>query len=484
MTNSGTHGTGTRSYTLDPGVEVPGLFPNPSGRFFEDEGASIVRLNDRLLIGPVSQIDASTLGGGADADWFSAGTGVSAGLNWVSFLSTVSVVSPNGTVGISAASRASDVPADLGTSQITIPFVGVAVMDRTGGGPPYWTSYGGYLEGRMEPVAATTGTVIGLEIDAINFGTVIDQSTPWRRQTLGGATGLWLASGGDPANHGRAIAPAQLAIGVINNGETWMAGLVMANNAIEGTDGTTGFGEAILLSTRHLLGWWGEGTGIGERVNYITSTSTVPGHSLQFQDGGSFFASAGGKIDFSVSNVANSVNGLGARPAVAGQAPRFESFGDDTDVDMVLAPKGAGNLHVRADVIGFYSDAGNEMSYLSNQVGDAANVNGLVFDDGGPFFYGLGSVVMGFGMVANAVNHLSTANAATGNPPGLLAVGTDSDVDILLDPQGSNGTLKLAVPTATSATAGAASALPGAPAAYLIVKDGAGTSLKIPAWNT
>ena len=178
----------------------------------------------------------------------------------------------------------------------------------------------------MEPVSSAIGTVIGLEIDAINFGNIQSEPTPWRAQTLGGATGLWLASGGDPANHGRAIAPAQLALGIVNNGETFQAGIIIRNDAIEGTDGTTGFGAAINLSTRHILGWYAEGAGNGERVNFITSTNTVPGHSFQFQDGGTLFLSAGGSIDFSIGNVASSVNGIGIMPATTGTSPYISTF--------------------------------------------------------------------------------------------------------------------------------------------------------------
>ena len=53
--------------------------------------------------------------------------------------------------------------------------------------------------------------------------------------------------------------------GIVNNGQTWQAGIVIRHDAIEGTDGTTGFGAAINLSTRHILGWYGEGGGNGER---------------------------------------------------------------------------------------------------------------------------------------------------------------------------------------------------------------------------
>jgi hypothetical protein len=407
-----------------------------------------------------------------------------AGLSWIRITSTFYSVAQTGQVVFSAASRASDVPSDLGTTQISIPFVGIAVMDRAGGGPPYWTSYGAYLEARIEPQSATTGTVIGLEIDAINFGSVIDEPNPWRAQTLGGTTALWLASGGDPANHGRAIAPAQLALGVVNNGETFMAGIVFQRTAIEGTDGLTGFGSAINLATRHILGWYGAGSGNGERLNYITSTATTNGHSIQFQDGGTLYVSPLGKIDFGVGNVASSVNGIGIVPSVAGQHPYIETFGDDAAPNLDIKPKGAGNLRLFASTALFMADNGNQLSYVKTEVTSNALEQGLVFADGGPFFYGRGAIIAGFGMVANAVNTLSFSNSASGNALKIAAIGLDANIDILVDPAGSTGTIQMAVPTATSASVGGASPLPGAPAAYLIIKDGAGTSLKIPAWNT
>ncbi len=406
-----------------------------------------------------------------------------AGLSWLRTTSTFYVVNPVGQVGFTAASRASDVPSNLGTSQISIPFVGIAVMDRSGSGPPYWTSYGAYLEARMEPVSSAIGTVIGLEIDGINFGSIQSEPTPWRAQTLGGTTGIWLASGGDPANHGRTIFPAQLALGIVNNGQTWQAGIVIRHDAIEGTDGTTGFGAAINLSTRHILGWYGEGGGNGERVNFITSTNTVPGHSLQFQDAGTLFLSAGGSVDLSIGNVGSSVNGVGIIPAITGGSPYIETFGSDAAPNLDIKPKGAGNLRLFADNLLFMADDGNQLAYVQSQVSANTYEQGLIFADGGPFFYGRGNVIAGFGMVASGVNHISLSNAASGTPAVIKAEGPETNIDILIDPAGTDGTIWFAVPTASSATAGGASALPGNPTTYLIIRDAAGTPIKIPAWN-
>lgn len=462
-------------------VHIAGEF-GPILRVRSTDDEDFIALSSRVLLGASVEHDGS-LGGGPDADWFSAGTGVAAGLAWVNYAASVALTVPTGKVGFAAASRASDVPVGYGSTQTSIPVVGIAIMDRTGSGPPYWTSYGAYFEARIEAASAAIGTAIGIEIDAVNFGSAAGISTPWRMQTLGGSTALWLASGGDPDNHGRSVAPAQLALGIVDNGETFESGIVFGRNAIEGTDGLSGFGAAINLATRHILGWYGAGGGNGERLNYITSTSTSVGHSIQFQDGATLFVSAGGKIDLAVGNVASSVNGIGLKPAIAGVSPEIETFGDDANVPLKIKPKGGGNVEIYADTLFFYSDAGNQLSYLQNTVVTAANVNGLVFADGGPFLYGMGGIIVGFGQVSNPVANLTFSNAASGNPLKIEAQGS-GDVDILIDPAGSNGTLRLAVPTASSATAGGASALPGAPASYLIFKDGAGTSLKIPAWNT
>lgn len=473
----------TASSLVGQATKITTINNTATGEFFEDKGARVHRFNDRSFHGVATLNDGFTQGGGATADWFSKGTGVSAGLSWVNFLATQALVTMNGTVGYAAASRASDVDAALGTTQISIPFVGVAIMDRTGSGPPYWTSYGGYLEARMEPVSKDVGTVIGLEIDAINFGDNMTPSTPWRRQTTGGATALWLASGGDPANHGRTIKPAQLALGVVNNGETFMSGIVFANDAIEGTDGTTGFGEAVSMATRHLLAWYAEGGDAGERVNYITSTSATPGHSLQFQTGGTLYVSAGGEIDWSVSNVADSVNGMGVVPAIAGQAPYLHTFGDDSSVPMALKPKDRAPIRAFSDIHAFMADDGNQLAYLSNEITSNTYETGWVFTNNGPYVYGRGNIVVAFNMVAAGVNRLEITNAATGARPKVAAVGADTHVDVEIDPQGAEGTVKLNVPTATSATAGGASALPALPAGYFKVRDEAGTLVGVPYYN-
>ena len=415
-------------------------------------------------------------------NWFSAGTGVSAGVGWVSTTSAALLVSGDGTVGFAAASRASDVPFSLGTTQISIPFVGIAVMDRTGSGPPYWTSYGGYFEARMEPVSAAIGTVIGIEIDAINFGSVVTQATPWVRQTTGGATALWLASGGDPANHGRAISPAQLAIGIVNNGETFTTGIAFANDAIEGTDGVSGFGDAAALSVRHILGWWAGTGGAGTRVSYITSTATEVRHSLQFQDGGTLLLGAAGSTDFSVSNVASSVNGIGIVPAVASSSPYIETFGSDAAPNLDIKPKGAGNLRLFASTLLFMSDAGAQHSYVNSTVTSNTYEQGLVFSDSGPFFYGRGAVVMGFAQQASAVNYIEARNAVTTVGPGFYVVGADTNIPLHLEPKGT-GQISIVTPESTSANIGGASALPALPQGYVTLTIN-GTSRKIAYWNT
>ena len=418
-----------------------------------------------------------------DASWVEAGTGVSAGISWVPLLAKAISVPESGRIAFAGVSRASDVDDSVNSTQSTIGLIGIGVMDKTGSGPPYWTSYGGYFEGRIEAASSAIGTVIGIEIDAINFSaSPAGASTPWRMQTLGGATALWLASGGDPANHGRTIAPAQLALGIVDNGETFEAGIVISRTAIEGTDGTTGFGSAINLATRHILGWFGAGGGNGERLNYITSTSTTAGHSIQFQNAATLVLSAGGEIDFAVANVANSVNGIGIVPAATGAAPCIETFGDDTNVPLKIKPKGGGNIEVFADQMLFYSDSGNQLSGLVNSVSSNTYFSTLEFADTGPFIYGRGGVVASFAMVANPVASLSFSNAASGQALSITAQGS-GDLDILIDPGGANGTIRLGVPTATSATSGGASALPGDPAGYFKVKDAGGTLRHLPFWN-
>ncbi len=129
------------------------------------------------------------------------------------------------------------------------------------------------------------------------------------------------------------------------------------------------------------------------------------------------------------------------------------------------------------------ADDGNQLAYVQSQVSANTYEQGLIFADGGPFFYGRGNVIAGFGMVASGVNHISLSNAASGAPAVIKAEGPDPDIDILIDPAGTGGTIWFAVPTASSATAGGASALPGNPTTYLIIRDAAGTLIKIPAWN-
>lgn len=146
----------------------------------------------------------------------------------------------------------------------------------------------------------------------------------------------------------------------------------------------------------------------------------------------------------SLLNPASAVNGVQLQGATTGSAPQINATGTDTDINLLVAPKGAGVINLKG---------GNATSP------------------------GISLVVAG---ASNAVNNVTVTNAATGAAPQIQATGTDTNINLTLQPKGT-GVVNFANPTTTTTApgAGGAGALPATPAGYMTIKVG-GTSRQIP----
>lgn len=448
------------------------LAATPTGDFRANDGARILRFNDRLFVGSATANDGRKPN--VAKDWLTQL------INWPVYNATSAIVSPNGRIALTTGSQTLGFdPVEAGTTQTTIGLAAFALANNPGTFPAdYFGAYALYTEARTYP--GTVSNAFGAELEAINLrGVHDDMPTPYQELTLSATHALRLGSGG-----GQGLSPfdAQAALSIVPNGAQFRAGIVFEKGALTGADGDTGFGTAMQLGKGHRLVWYHAGGGTGTEVAAITSTATQPVHSLQFQNGATLFLSPSSNIDVSLANVASSVNGIGLRASATNQPVEIESFGANANVDIALRPKGTGNVRLYADTLFFFNDAGNQLSSVQNQTTTPGLESSLIFANAGPFFFGRGAVLWGMEQIASAVNYLATANAATGNAPGLYARGTDANVDVLLQPQGT-GTIAVQAPNTTSATAGAASALPGVPSGYITVRIN-GALRKIPYWNT
>jgi len=436
-------GAVTPAYGRFSTLEVVGDFTFPAtGEFWANDGATVLRVNDRLLVGAATENDANKPP--TDIDWLTAL------VNWPVLNGLAAITSPVGTIALTVGSQTVDLdPIAAGTTQTTIGVAAFAIANNPGTYPSgYFAAYGFYSEARVYP--GTVSDAFGAEFEAINMSGVANATpTPYRELQTGSAQALRLGSGG---GQGLSPSPAISAIAIVPNGSTFNAGIVFEKGALTGAGGSSGFGNAIIMAKGHLVSWYAVGDGDGERTFFVTSTITDADYrsSIQAQDGAILFIQPNDKTGFSVSTVANAANGIGVKPSVAGSATEIEAFGDDTNIPIKLNPKGSGDLQAWTNSFIFYSDAGNQMSGIVNAVDNAARTTTLTFQNTGAYFYGAGGgLIATFGGVVNSVNYLSLNNAATGNAPEIVVSGSDTNIPLTISSKGA-GVITLNAPQTTA----------------------------------
>lgn len=164
-----------------------------------------------------------------------------------------------------------------------------------------------------------------------------------------------------------------------------------------------------------------------------------------------------------VSGVASAVNEFTIANAATGTPPKLSTSGDDTDVSMMLAPKGTGSVIIEA--------ANPKLELRDTDASDFifdlnANILGLRFVGDGTmvsFSQSSGKVEVQSGnylrtpsidvvnnirdtnsnevfvisSAGSAVNEFTVANAATGGRPTLSATGGDTNIGITVSPKGT-----------------------------------------------
>lgn len=122
-------------------------------------------------------------------------------------------------------------------------------------------------------------------------------------------------------------------------------------------------------------------------------------------------------------------------------------------------------------------------SRITSDTSNSSNLMEIIFSDAGMQIAGSsGGLLADFSAIANTVNYLQFNGAVSGSPVSIAAIGTDTNIPIVLQMQGSaplhiNNTV-----LASSATTGGAASLPASPAEYWEVNIN-GTNLKIPCYN-
>jgi hypothetical protein len=235
-----------------------------------------------------------------------------------------------------------------GTGAASDAHIGVAAFsynDYPSGSSGAWGMYSTNVR-----KATATGPTQGMEIDIANLGTTT-YVYPASLSPVGLTTALWLGAGGEiTGTTGDTTGTASCAIGILRNDQknrstvNFDKGIVFGSTSINGTDGTSGSGIAIAMSSCHSIGWYDTSNHLVGAVSCNIQTYTNAQH-MQITDSGTCFTNiADSKIAFRIGALANVANRILVSPCITAQAPTIATEGDDTNIDLYFNLKGTGKM--------------------------------------------------------------------------------------------------------------------------------------------
>lgn len=312
-------------------------------------GAKVQRFQDRVFIG-----DACDTSGDFPAttkDWleqFEADR--SHVLGFRTSWSQLASIATNAGIGVLGAARTSD--SDLATLQLSMGGCFIGVNDNT---TNQQLSTALYAVAFRLPGAGSishTGTT-GAEIDIANEGAVTD-CTPADIWALGFTAGLQVNSGAVSPN----ATTASYGIAIGNNGANYKAGMIFAQDALDGvtiTGGvaTGGAASAIRMGAFHQVEWWNNNGSAPSA--YISSEMVTPANaqSIVFKDTGIEFGgpSTAGRAFQTIYPGGTTGGWLAATPAHGANSATLSVEGQ-TNGNLVLRPAGTGSVALGSYVAG------------------------------------------------------------------------------------------------------------------------------------
>jgi microcystin-dependent protein len=122
-------------------------------------------------------------------------------------------------------------------------------------------------------------------------------------------------------------------------------------------------------------------------------------------------------VDFTATGSA--VNHVGITNAATGNGPTIEAKGDDTNIDLNVSGKGTGVFK------------STNADFTTPKLTNAKVITGINDTNG--------NELVKVTATGSAVNEITVANAATGNPPEIQATGGDTNISLKLTPKGNGG---------------------------------------------
>ncbi|MDR6377327.1 hypothetical protein [Paraburkholderia caledonica] len=358
------------------GVTMPA-----TGQFYQNAGATMSRVRDRLFVGPAAD---------------NLGTNVASQPDWLTQYQ-LAKGRTYGYVQTSQFSVLNDTPAT--TDSLTTAVFGARTQNRTGGaqvigatamgvnnstiGSGNAAAWAGYFEAFRDTSVSGNGGAYGIEIDTMNFTNATPVTDPYS-QANDQTVAAQLASGGDfPGT----LYPTTVGLNFQNNNTTFDKGIVFGSNAITGATGTSGTGIAIALGKGHELQWYGA-AGAPTSAIVGLGTNTAGAVQQQFSDNLVQWMNGNSPL-FGAAHTSGAVNYVLASNATAGNSPSFAAQGTDANVSMILAGKGASGVLIKGQTAGATVASGyvgepvkNSATGVSITSGTATNITSITLTPG------------------------------------------------------------------------------------------------------
>lgn len=251
------------------------------------------------------------------------------------------------------------------------------------------------------------------------------------------------------------------------------------------------------------LDFRGKSTGVAPAILALGSDTNV-GLDLFSQGTGTIGFNNSTGIIGSITAPASPINYVSLGAVITGGTPTVSGTGGDTNVQLNFLSKGTGGFNFLntngivasiaapaspANYLSFSAVAASSSPMIST-LGSDANLNLLLQTKGTggvTFVTDSFSLMASFSTVASSVNYLSFFSAAAGNDPSISSVGSDTDIDLVLAAKGT-GTLQAGTAGSFAANNTVATVLgslgpTGAHTTvqkWLRLKDNTGTVLFIP----
>lgn len=324
-----------------------------TSQFYQNFGANVNRVNDRLFVGPATLNNATNVA--SQPDWltqYQLAKGRTYGYVQTSQFSVLNDQPSQGSLTTAVFGAKSSPPLSGGSQAIAVTGMGI---NNANNGQPANAAWAGYFEAFRDTTSAGNGGAYGIEIDTMNYvgsAPVTDPYSQANDQTIG----LQMASGGGfPGT----LYPTTVGLNFQNNNTTFDKGIVFGSNSITGATGTSGSGVAIALGNGHMLQWYG---GAGIPTSRILSNGTTQAGGIQqlFSENSATFSNASSKSLFKILGVSSGVNGIQALGAATGQAVAVQAIGDDTNIPMQISGKGTGGVQVLSTAV-----SGNSLTVTS-----------------------------------------------------------------------------------------------------------------------